>query len=188
MVGLSVIDKSHFTGTQKLWILQRLLIPRIQEPLLIYEMSISLTFKLEQKVYVSIQKCLHLNHSASSLCFYSFVSSCPLPIKSLSSALKASNISGNLLLRSSRDLLVSGCIPKLQTGTWKVEDAVSSGENDIKINQVCGNSHHNMHGLGYTTKPMSSPSCPTAGAGSVDKMDELYSARLFLGLFDVYAS
>ena len=151
-------------------------------------MSISLTFKLEQKVYVSIQKCLHLNHSASSLCFYSFVSSCPLPIKSLSSALKASNISGNLLLRSSRDLLVSGCIPKLQTGIWKVEDAVSSGENDIKINQVCGNSHHNMHGLGYTTKPMSSPSCPTAGAGSVDKMDELYSARLFLGLFDVYAS
>ena len=28
--GLSVIDKSHFTGMQKLWILQHLLIPRNQ--------------------------------------------------------------------------------------------------------------------------------------------------------------
>ena len=53
LAGLSVIDQSHFTGTQKLWILQQLLIPRIQWPLLIYEIPISLAFKLEQKV------CLH---------------------------------------------------------------------------------------------------------------------------------
>ena len=76
-----------------------------------------------------------------------------MPIKSLSSALKASKISEHFLLRSSQDPLVSGCVPKLQAGTWKVEDAVSSCENDIKINQVCGNSHHNRHGLGYTTTP-----------------------------------
>ena len=153
LVGLRVIDKSHFTGTQKLWILQHLLIPRIQWPLLIYEIPISLAFKLEQKVSVFIQKWLHLHHSTSSLCFYSSVSPCPLPIKSLSSALKASKISGHLLLRSSQDTLVSGCIPKLQAGTWKVEDAVSSCKNDIKINQVCGNRHHNRHGLGYITTP-----------------------------------
>ena len=36
LAGLSVIDKSHFTGTQKLQILQHLLIPRIKWPLLIY--------------------------------------------------------------------------------------------------------------------------------------------------------
>ena len=53
LAELSVIDKSHFTGTQKLWILQHLPIPRIQWPLLIYEIPISLAFKLEQKV------CLH---------------------------------------------------------------------------------------------------------------------------------
>ena len=50
---LLTTDRSHFTGTQKLWILQYLLIPRIQSPLLIYEVPISLAFKLEQKV------CLH---------------------------------------------------------------------------------------------------------------------------------
>ena len=53
LAGLTTIDRSHFTGTQKLWILQHLLIPRIQWPLLIYEVPISLAFKLEQKV------CLH---------------------------------------------------------------------------------------------------------------------------------
>ena len=95
LAGLSVIDKSHFTGTQKLWILQHLLIPRIQWPLLIYETSISLTFKLEQKVSVFIRKWLHLHHSTLSLCFYSSVSPYPLPIKGLSSVLKASKISGH---------------------------------------------------------------------------------------------
>ena len=138
---------------QKLWILQHLLIPRIQWALLIYEIPISLAFKLEQKVFIFIHKWLHLHHSTSSLCFYSSVSLCPLPIKSLSSALKASKISGHLLLRNSKDPLVSSCVPKLQIGTWKVEDAVLSSENDIKISQVCGNGHHNGHGLGYTTTP-----------------------------------
>ena len=153
LAGLSVIDKSHFTGTQKLWILQHLLIPGIQWSLLIYEIPISLAFKLEQKVSVFIQKWLRLHHSTSSLGFYSSVSPCPLPIKSLSSALKASKISAHLLLRSSQDPLVSGCVPKLQAGTWKVEDAVSTCKNDIKINHVWGSSHHNRQGLGYTTTP-----------------------------------
>ena len=45
--GQSVIDKSHFTDTQKLWILQHLLIPRIQWPLLIYEVPISLAIGTE---------------------------------------------------------------------------------------------------------------------------------------------
>ena len=33
--GLNIIDTSHFTGSQKLWFLQHLLIPRIQWPILI---------------------------------------------------------------------------------------------------------------------------------------------------------
>ena len=77
----------------------------------------------------------------------------PLPIKSLSSALKASKISGHLLLRNSKAPLLSRGVPKLKTGTWKVEDAVLSCENDIKISQVCGNGHHNRHGLWYSTTP-----------------------------------
>ena len=44
----------NITGTQKIWILQHLLIPRTQWPLLIYEIPISLALKLEQKVSVFI--------------------------------------------------------------------------------------------------------------------------------------
>ena len=47
--GLNIIDTSHLTGSQKLWFLQNLLIPRIQWPILIYEVPISLALKLEQK-------------------------------------------------------------------------------------------------------------------------------------------
>ena len=145
------IDRSHFTGTQKLWILQHLLIPRIQWPLLIYEVPISSAFKLEQKVSVFIRKWLHLHHSTSSFCFYSSASPCPLPIKSLSSALKASKISGYLLLRNSQDPFISSCVPKLHTGAWKVEDTVVSCKSDIKFNKICGSQYNNRLGLGYTT-------------------------------------
>ena len=81
LAGLRIIDKSHFTGTQK----QHLLSPRIQWSLLVYEVLISIAFKLEQKVSIFIHKWLHLHHSTSSFCFYSSASPCPLPIKSLSS-------------------------------------------------------------------------------------------------------
>ena len=94
LAGLTTIDRSHFTGTQKLWILQHLLISRIQWPHLIYDVPISLAFKLEQKVSVFIPKWLHLHHLTSSLYFYSSASPCPLLIKSLSSALKASKLVG----------------------------------------------------------------------------------------------
>ena len=62
LAGLRIIEKSHFNDfilifylifTQKLWILQHLLVPRIEWPLLIYKVPISFTFKLKQKV------CLH---------------------------------------------------------------------------------------------------------------------------------
>ena len=56
--GLSIIDKSFFTGVQKVWILQHLLIPRIQWALLIYEVSFTLVSTLQQKVSVYIRKWL----------------------------------------------------------------------------------------------------------------------------------
>ena len=86
-----------------------------------------------------------------SLCFYSSASPCPLPIKSLSSAWKASKISGHLLLRNSQVSHISICVPQLQSGAWKAEDTVLPCESDIKSNKICGSQHHNMLGLGYTT-------------------------------------
>ena len=137
-----------FTGMQKLWILQHLLIRKIRWPLLIYEITISLAFKLEQKVSIFIRKWLHLHHSTSSLRFYSSVSPCPLPIKTLSSALKVSKTSGHLLLRNSKNPLVSSYIPKLQTGTWKVKGAVLSCEKSVRSVETAI-----ITGMGLDTAP-----------------------------------
>ena len=59
--GLRIIDKSHFTGSQKLWILQHLLIPRIHWSLLIYKVPISLLLNWN-KESVFVHKWLHLHH------------------------------------------------------------------------------------------------------------------------------
>ena len=130
--GLNIIDTSHFTGSQKLWFLQHLRIPRIQWPILIYEVPISLVFKLEQKASVYIREWLKLHKSITSLLFYSSVSPCPLPVRSLTSVLKSSKISRHLLVKHWWDAWVSSCVPKLQAGNWQVEEAVHACETDLK--------------------------------------------------------
>ena len=79
-------------------------------------------------------------------------SPCPLPIKSLTSVLKASKISGHLL-KHSHYPLVSSCPPKLQTGSREVEKAVNVKKQDIKLQQMNGYYHQRRHGIGYINTP-----------------------------------
>ena len=148
--GLKIMDGSYFSGTQKLWIMQYLLIPRIQWPLLIYEIPMPLAARLEQKISFFICKWLYLHHSMSSSCFYSAGSPCPLPVKSLTSVLKASKVSGHLLLKHS---LVSSGPSKLKAGSWEVEKVVNVTEPDIKLQQMTGYHQQGHHGIGYINTP-----------------------------------
>ena len=68
--GLKIINGSYFSRTQKLWIMQHLLIPRIHWPLLIYEIPMSLAARHEQKISTFIHKKLHLHNSMYSLFFF----------------------------------------------------------------------------------------------------------------------
>ena len=119
VLGLNTIYKSSYKGTQKLWILQHLLIPRIQWFLLIYEISISHASFLEKKISKYIRKWLNIHSSTTDLSFYSSISPCPLTIKSLTYLLKSSKISGHLLLWDSKGLLVYSVSPNLKTGHRK---------------------------------------------------------------------
>ena len=148
--GLSIIDRSFFTGVQKVWILQHLLIPRIQWALLIYEVSFSLASSLQQKVSVYIRKWLHLHHSTSDLCLYSDCSPCSLPIKSLTSILKSSKISGHLLLRDSKDSQVAKANPKIKCGRLNIEKLTEEAEAEMKIKEIIGSTTTGKHGLGWT--------------------------------------
>ena len=117
--------------------------------ILIYEVPISLVSKLKQKASVYIRKWLKLHKSITSSSFYSSASPCPLPVRSLTSVLKSSKISGHLLLKHSRDASVSSCVPKLQAGNWQVEEAVQACETDLKHKSIIGHHHYSRHGLGY---------------------------------------
>ena len=70
VLGLDIINKSSFKGTQKLWILQHLLISRIQWSLLIYEISISRATFLEKKISKFIRKWLNIHSSTTDMSLF----------------------------------------------------------------------------------------------------------------------
>ena len=79
--------KSFFeTYCYKVGILQYFLLPRARWPIQIDEVPFSTILKLEQF------KWLKIHHSTTNICLYSSTSPCPLPIKSLTSILKAAKV------------------------------------------------------------------------------------------------
>ena len=72
-----------------------------------------------------------------------------LPVRSLTSVLKSSKISGHLLLKHSQDGSVSSCVPKLQAGNWQVKEAVQTCEADLSHKSIIRHHQHSRHGLGY---------------------------------------
>ena len=106
-----------------------------------------------------------------------------------SSALKASNISGNLLLRNSQDALVSGCVRKLQTDTLTAIITGKGLDKPPHPKSVKPNLQTITRDIFQTTTsqlmtPMPSPILSYCRLTSVDKVDELCSTRLFFNLFD----
>ena len=147
--GLALIDKSHHKGSQKCWILQYLLIPRIRWPLMIYEVSITVATELESMISVKLRKWLGLHHSVTNLCMYSSSSPIRLPITSLTSIYKSSKVSGDLMLRDSKDQSVSKSCPILETGSsWRAREAVNTAETRLFFNQILGHTQTNKAGLG----------------------------------------
>ena len=135
VIGLNTINKSSFKCTQKLWILQHLLIPWIQWSLL---------------------KWLNIDSSTTDISFYSLISPWPLPIKSLTFILKSSKISGHLLLWVTKDPLISSVSPSLKNGHWKATSATQINEAVLSFCKTRGPLHLGRSGLG-NVKPTPVP-------------------------------
>ena len=142
------MSKSFFSGAQKLWFLQHLVVPRIQWSLLIYEVSIFCASSLEKLTSVYIRKWLKIHPSTTNLSLYSPLSPCPLPLKPLTTVLKSAKISGHLLLRDSIDPAISSCSPKLKVGNWKIDSATTIAEAEMAFQQVIGPRQKGRNGLG----------------------------------------
>ena len=76
------------------------------------------------------------------------MSPCPLPIKSLSSVMKSSKVSGFLLLRDSADEAISSSNFSLETGSWDVAEAVTAAESRLEFQKVLGYHQTNRAGFG----------------------------------------
>ena len=157
LIGLQTIHKSHFTGSQKLWILQHLLIPKVQWALLIYEVSITCASSLEKKVSGFIRKWLNIHPTTTDISLYSPISPCPLPLKSLTNILRSSKISGHLLLRDSNDPIVSSANPKIKVGLWNPETATSIAEAEMNYNKIRGPVNTGKCGLGVSKPTLIPP-------------------------------
>ena len=96
------------------------------------------------------------SHFNNRLKFLFFDSPCPLPKKSLRSILKSSKISGHLLLRDSKDPLVSSVSPNLKTGHWKATSATQITEAELNFCKIRGPLHLGRSGLG-NVKPTAVP-------------------------------
>ena len=149
LTGLKTINKSSFTGSHKLWILHHLLIPKVQWALLIYEVPISSASVLEKKISVYIRKWLNIHPSTTSLSLYSPISPCTLPIKSLTDILRSSKISGHLLLRDSKDPIVSSTKLNLKAGRWQPEISTTIAEAEINFQKIRGHISISKSGLRY---------------------------------------
>lgn len=155
--GLFLIDRSFHSGSQKSWILQHLLIPRLRWSLLIYEVHPTIVIQLEKKVSVYLRKWLRIHGSTSNLCLYSNISPCSFPIKSLSSVFKSSKSSGYLLLRESSDPNVPLVDPLVRAGNWDIARSVSEAESEIQFQQILGPAQSNRAGLRSTKFPTVPP-------------------------------
>ena len=130
--------------------------PRLRWPLLFYKISISVVNYIEHKISSFLRKWLNIHHSTTNICLYSSTSSCHLPLKSLTSILKSTKVSGHMLLRESADKQIYKSASQLKCGFSDVAEAVVDAESRLEIQKVIG--YHQTSGAGFGS--FKSPSIP----------------------------
>ena len=85
-----------------------------------------------------LKKWLNIHHSTTNMCLYSSTSSCPLPLRSLTSILKSTKVSGHLLLRESADKKNSKFTSQLKCCFWDVTESVVDAEGSLEFQKVIG--------------------------------------------------
>ena len=103
--------------------MQHLLLPHQHWSLLIYEIPMTIVVKLEQRISNAIRKWLRLYSFATNICFCSFLSPCPLPMKTVTSITKATMLSGQLFFKSQMILFYLQHLSEKQAATDVVTDA-----------------------------------------------------------------
>ena len=85
-----------------------------------------------------LKKWLNIHHSTTNICLYCSTSSCPLPLRSLTSILKPTKVRGHFLLRESADKENYKFASQLKCCFWDVTEAVVDAEGSLEFQKVIG--------------------------------------------------
>ena len=155
--GLKAIDKTLLIGKFKVWCLQYGLYPRIQWPLMMYEVGASRVEKIEQKCSVYIRKWLRLPKQINNTAIYGKNQQLVLPIPSIFEEFKAGKVRTVLMLRYSKDNEIRENPPEVRTyRKWIAEQEVDRAISSLKHQDVVGLTQTGRSGFGLTPfKPFS---------------------------------
>ena len=137
--GLSTIDGCGLPGRYKIWCSQFGLLPHVLWSLQIYEIALTRVERMEKMVNSYMRKWLGLPKMLASLVLYSRSSKIKLPFKSLAEEYKIWKARFQMMLRDSKDPVISELGPKIRTGTkWDVQRMVEDAESRLQMKEIIG--------------------------------------------------
>ena len=144
------INKSLLSGFQKVWILQNLLVAKIQWQLMMYEISLSWVEELERSFSKHIRKWLGVSKSLTDVALYCKQTPCPFPFHSLVGTFKNTKANMFLQLSESKDEQVRNSFVEVKRGAkWSASSAVADANQRIYHKQVVGSLACGKSGLGF---------------------------------------
>ena len=147
--GLETIEKCGLPGKYKVWCLQKMLIPKLLWPLLIYDIPTSTVEALEAKINRFTRKWLGVPPCLTDVALYCRQAKLKLPLKSILEEYKAGKARLLCMLEDSEDVVVKSNQPELKTGRkWKVGEAVESAKEGLRLRDIIGHTQTNRQGLG----------------------------------------
>ena len=149
--SLKSINKTKLGGKYKVWCLQYGLYPRLQWPLMIYEVEASRVERIEQRCSVYIRKWLKLPETINNTALYGKKQQLTLPIPSIFEEYKAGKVRTVMMLRYSKDDKISENPPEVRTfRKWNAEDEVSEAISRLRHQDIIGSTQTVRSGLGVT--------------------------------------
>jgi len=150
-VGLGAIEGCGLPGKYKAWVYQFALMPRIQWPLLVYDIPLSPVMRMEQMVNVKLRKWLGVPRSFNTNALYANSFAVSLPLTSLSEEYKVGKTRLSMMLRESCDPIIRDHAPDLNTGRrWDVNKELGDAMFKLEIKEITGAVQTGRHGIGWS--------------------------------------
>ena len=149
--GLVKIDKTNLPGKFKVWCLQFALYPRLQWPLMLYEIALTRVERIEQRCNVFIRKWFGLPNMITTCALYKNGGPLELPIPSIAELYKCGKVRTTLMLQQSNDEVIRSNPPELKTGRkWRAIEETEKFISILEHGDIVGATQTNTSGLGST--------------------------------------